>query len=203
MLCSSYVYPGIEASCTDKNGKPYTISGGCGHFRDTFDYWDERNECSIQKYWNRGDYNNWRNGGILRYGTSGMDFKLSGEAKIELKHVAVEDFALLPVRIEDGNTVKLSPKEDLKGITFNLHQKEGNGDELVDLNVGKFVRDPSYEGYTPIKTDHVDITETGEGRIHDYRNLKDGITYRRRQGHHTGRFRRQGRGYLEIQGNLL
>lgn len=155
----------------DADGKPLTIRADVS-FSDSFNYWDEDNECPVftdrdkwyyyQNYRpnpnNNWNTDNWGGGDIARCNFSGMDFKLGGsESQAGTRVYAIEITKI--VVDENGNRIK---SDDIGTTKFNIYRKQVDtiplaidpagvqyhdvvaptADEVKDLNVGSFSDDP-------------------------------------------------------------
>jgi len=168
----------------DKNGNPVTVSGDV-EISAEFGYWDydetgakPSNECPpIQKSWNEEDFNKWRNGAILYTGTSGMDFRLTGESKVTIDPVAVE----INKDIVDTNGNPIIPNTDIDDLSFNIYENAGgNHSEVLDLNVGTYTREADYSGYIEAKTVTIGVSSDdsagGKGIVNTH-DVSQGLVY--------------------------
>ncbi len=185
----------------DSKGNPLSVEATVT-ITANFGYWDEEikegdvivqpgNECPpISKKWGCNDpkdsqeyrdyvnevYTEWTNGGIFRWGGSGMDFKLLGESKADPMNTSLE--ITKDILSVDGD--KIYPKKAVTGLSFDIYQ-DGGGSPMVvdDLNVDTYTKEPDYneEDFVKTKTLTMDIPANENSNIVNDHNNMQGMTY--------------------------
>lgn len=139
----------------------------------SFSYFDPSNECPpIREKWNRESGNNyderWRNGEIMPWGISGMDFKLHGDASVVVRPVVIE--IVNDLIDSNGNIIK--PANPVEGIKFNVIQNTTTSDPstVVNKNVGSYQSSIDMTDYTDNEhTLNNTIDTSGSGIVYDYK----------------------------------
>ncbi len=157
--------------------------------KDSFDYFDSRNECPplhgteysthedsehnklpFDPYWQDGEMHGW--------GISGMDFKLSGDATVDIRPYAIE----IENKIidEDGNPI--IPLDKITGFKFGVYvDQSGDHNSVVGKNVDGYKGDNfdlSTYNLETIKTIDID-NDPGKNAtniVYEY-ELPEGMVY--------------------------
>ena len=140
----TYTHPTTGETLYDSEGNPITIKGDVTISAE-FGYWDYNpsgkgsNECPpIQENWSATDFSKWRQGAILSTGTSGMDFRLTGESTVNRRLCVVE----IENKIidEDGNPI--IPRDTITGFNYGIYVDEaGDSDTVIGKNAGSYTGD--------------------------------------------------------------
>lgn len=182
----TYTHPVTGEVLYDANGMPITTTGNVTISAE-FGYWDydptgngSSNECPpIQADWGDGtDFRKWRAGAIQSIGTSGMDFKLSGEATVNIRPYAIE----IENKIIDADGNPIIPRDKITGFKFGVYvDQSGNPDSVVGKNVGGYngydANTASY-GYATTKTMDIDNdpSKNATNIVYEY-ELPEGMVY--------------------------
>ena len=152
--------------------------------RDSFDYFDPRNECpplhgtkyttypgkDFETYWQAGEMHGW--------GISGMDFLLSGDATISKRPFAIE----IENKIIDTDGNPIIPRDKITGFKFGVYvDQAGDSDSVVGKNINGY---DGYEAntssYNKEKEKTIDIdndpSKNATNIVYDY-DLPEGMIY--------------------------
>ena len=182
----TYTHPVTGEVLYDANGMPITTTGNVTISAE-FGYWDydptgngSSNECPpIQADWGDGtDFRKWRAGAIQSIGTSGMDFRLSGDATVDIRPYAIE----IENKIIDADGNPIIPRDKITGFKFGVYvDQSGNPDSVVGKNVGGYngydANTASY-GYATTKTMDIDNdpSKNATNIVYEY-ELPEGMVY--------------------------
>ena len=157
--------------------------------KDSFDYFDPRNECpplhgtqysthedgegnkvDFESYWQAGEIHGW--------GISGMDFKLSGEATVDIRPYAIE----IENKIIDTDGNPIIPRDKITGFKYGVYvDPAGNSDSAVGKNVGGYKGDSfDYSSYSKVTDKTIDIdndpSKNATNIVYEY-DLPEGMVY--------------------------
>ncbi len=159
-----------------------------------FDYFNPSNECPPLQMPNEPDdptdvaamnnynysksvHDGWLKGAIVSTGMSGMDFKLKGTSRVNLKPYAIEIENM--VMDKDGNPI--IPAEPITFTHSVYVNKNGDPDSVVDNNVDGYNGDAiDTTGYEKVHNKKTEIDNTkdgnGTGIVYDY-SIPQGMVY--------------------------
>ena len=170
----------------DSQGKPLVVSADVFLSKDNIKYFDfTNNTCPILHDGTENENTNeskWKNGVILRTGTSGMDYKLVGPANIRMEYEPVVAINVSnDIRDSQGNIIKLKPATQLDPIKFNVKENTENPDpeSVKGKNVGSY---QNFEAETSNYNSNINheiqtvIDQTGAVLVNDY-SVKQGMVY--------------------------
>ena len=180
----------------DAEGKPLKIRADVS-FSDSFDYWNQENECPVFRDTNRWYYyknypdnrnslyswakEDWEAGDVARCDFSGMDFKLGGQGTAAGTRVYAIEITKLVVD-EQGNRIK---SDNIGTTRFRIYRKQADtqaggelldvvvpdADSVKDLNIGSFSDDAEYvrdSDYKPLHEKTIQVGSEGFGLVYDY-----------------------------------
>ncbi len=181
----TYTHPITGEILYDANGNPITITGDVVISAE-FGYWDYNpngigsNECPpIQEDWGDGtDFRKWRAGAIQSIGTSGMDFRLTGDATVDIRPYAIE----IENKIIDTDGNPIIPLDKITGFKFGVYvDQSGDHNSVVGKNVDGYKGDNfdlSTYNLETIKTIDID-NDPGKNAtniVYEYK-LPEGMVY--------------------------
>lgn len=172
-----------EEHLYDPNGHELYIEADVT-IKDSFDYFDTRNECpplhgitysshpgeDFEPYWQAGEIHGW--------GISGMDFKLSGEATVDIRPYAIE----IENKIIDTNGNPIIPLDKITGFKYGVYVNEtGNPDSVIGKNAGGYNGDSfDLSSYHKVTDKTIDIdndpSKNATNVVYEY-SLPEGMVY--------------------------